>query len=105
MEEKLGKYLDPECFPTFVEGPEGSARLLKERYDLIFFTGGTHIGKNIFYMLLTNSNCASAKIRCSYTIGMVCLLIKQIEFLFLGANKNLSAKARFEPIFPVRPRD
>jgi len=45
IKEKLPKYIDTECFPVFVEGPEGSARLLKERYDIIFFTGGTHIGK------------------------------------------------------------
>ena len=45
MAEKLHKYIDTEAFPVFVEGPEGSSRLLKERYDIIFFTGGTHIGK------------------------------------------------------------
>ena len=45
MAEKLGNYIDTDAFPVFVEGPEGSSRLLKERYDIIFFTGGTHIGK------------------------------------------------------------
>lgn len=45
MYDVLPKYLDPEAFPVFVEGPEGSSKLLKERYDLIFFTGGTKIGK------------------------------------------------------------
>lgn len=45
MAERLPKYIDNEAFPIFVEGPEGSSRLLKERYDMIFFTGGTHIGK------------------------------------------------------------
>ena len=45
MMEKLPQYIDSEAFPVFVEGPEGSGRLLKERYDMIFFTGGTHIGK------------------------------------------------------------
>ena len=43
--EKLPKYIDQDCYPVFVEGPEGSGRLLKERYDIIFFTGGTSIGK------------------------------------------------------------
>jgi len=45
MMEKLPKYLDNDAFPVFVEGPEGSSKLLKERYDLIFFTGGTNIGR------------------------------------------------------------
>lgn len=45
MFNKLPDYLDKDAFPVFLEGPEGSARLLKERYDLIFFTGGTEIGK------------------------------------------------------------
>ena len=45
MFEELPNYLDKEAFPVFLEGPEGSGRLLKERYDLIFFTGGTSIGR------------------------------------------------------------
>ena len=43
--DKLNKYIDAEAYPVFVEGPEGSSRLLKERYDIIFFTGGTSIGR------------------------------------------------------------
>ena len=44
----LPKYLDADAFPVFVEGPEGATKMLKERYDLIFFTGGTKIGKIVY---------------------------------------------------------
>ncbi|CBY40459.1 unnamed protein product [Oikopleura dioica] len=44
----LPKYLNSDAFPVFVEGPEGATRMLKERYDLIFFTGGTKIGKIVY---------------------------------------------------------
>jgi len=39
------KYLDNEAFPCIVTDGPGSAKLLKERFDLIFFTGGPAIGK------------------------------------------------------------
>ena len=44
----LPKYLNSDAFPVFVEGPEGATKMLKERYDLIFFTGGTKIGKIVY---------------------------------------------------------
>lgn len=39
------KYLDTDCFHIVSGGPAETQDLLKQRFDYIFFTGSTHIGK------------------------------------------------------------
>lgn len=41
----LPKYLDNDCYPIYLGGPEKTAELLKQRFDYIFFTGSTQVGK------------------------------------------------------------
>lgn len=41
------KYLDPECFPVVNGGIPETTALLKERFDYIFYTGSTSVGKII----------------------------------------------------------
>ncbi|KAJ8956619.1 hypothetical protein NQ318_013972 [Aromia moschata] len=45
MAKLLPKYLDPECFQVYLGGIEETTELLKERFDYIFFTGSTMVGK------------------------------------------------------------
>lgn len=46
--ELLPKYIDKECYPVLNLDGAQSAQMLKEnRFDLIFFTGGTYVGKLI----------------------------------------------------------
>ncbi len=42
---ELGRYLDPDAFAVFPGGPEVSTALLEERFDHIFFTGSTAVGR------------------------------------------------------------
>ncbi|KAH7986462.1 hypothetical protein HPB52_024954 [Rhipicephalus sanguineus] len=37
-----------ECFAVVVGGPKESAELLTEKFDYIFYTGSTHVGKLIY---------------------------------------------------------
>ncbi|XP_054920294.1 aldehyde dehydrogenase, dimeric NADP-preferring isoform X4 [Dermacentor andersoni] len=46
--EMVPKYLDPECFAVIVGGPKESAELLTEKFDYIFYTGSTNVGKLIY---------------------------------------------------------
>lgn len=39
----LPKYLDNDCYPIYLGGPEKTAELLKQRFDYIFFTGSTQV--------------------------------------------------------------
>ncbi|KAL1438343.1 hypothetical protein MTO96_048133 [Rhipicephalus appendiculatus] len=48
LQEMVPKYLDPECFAVIVGGPKESAELLTEKFDYIFYTGSTHVGKLIY---------------------------------------------------------
>lgn len=41
----LSKYLDPECYQVFLGGVAETTELLKNRFDYIFFTGSTAVGK------------------------------------------------------------
>jgi aldehyde dehydrogenase (NAD+) len=41
----LPQYLDPECFAVFEGGPAETEALLAERFDHIFFTGSTRVGR------------------------------------------------------------
>lgn len=43
----IPKYLDPNAFAVIQGGPDETTLLLKEKFDIIFFTGGTHIAKYI----------------------------------------------------------
>lgn len=43
----LIKYLDSECFQVYQGGIEETTELLKEKFDYIFFTGSTMVGKII----------------------------------------------------------
>lgn len=48
LSELIPRYLDKECYPVVIAGPEGSSKLLNEyRFDFIFYTGGTVVGKLI----------------------------------------------------------
>lgn len=41
----LPRYLDDDAFAIFEGGPDVSTQLLEQRFDHIFFTGSTHVGK------------------------------------------------------------
>nr|CAH7736410.1 unnamed protein product [Callosobruchus chinensis] len=41
----LTKFLDPECFQVILGGIEDTTELLREKFDYIFFTGSTTVGK------------------------------------------------------------
>ncbi|XP_030368942.1 aldehyde dehydrogenase family 3 member B1 isoform X5 [Scaptodrosophila lebanonensis] len=43
--EKIPKYLDNECYPVVCGGPTETAELLNQRFDYIFYTGSTRVGK------------------------------------------------------------
>lgn len=46
--ETVPKYLDNEAFIVVEGGPEETTELLKQKFDYIFFTGGTNIGKIVY---------------------------------------------------------
>lgn len=43
--ELVPKYLDQECYRVVCGGASETQELLKEKFDYIFFTGSTHVGK------------------------------------------------------------
>lgn len=45
LAELLPKYLDKRCFQVFTGGPDDMTQLLEEKFDYIFFTGSTQVGK------------------------------------------------------------
>uniref|UniRef100_A0ACB8G269 Uncharacterized protein n=1 Tax=Sphaerodactylus townsendi TaxID=933632 RepID=A0ACB8G269_9SAUR len=45
MAEVLPNYLDPETFAVVTGGQKQTAKLLENKFDYIFFTGGAHVGK------------------------------------------------------------
>jgi len=45
LEELIPRYLDPECFQVVTGGPTESQELLKLKFDYIFFTGSTTVGR------------------------------------------------------------
>ncbi|XP_050299194.1 aldehyde dehydrogenase, dimeric NADP-preferring-like [Anthonomus grandis grandis] len=53
MYDLLPKYLDKDCYAVFLGGIPETTDLLKERFDYIFFTGSTQVGR-IIYKAATN---------------------------------------------------
>jgi len=47
MEEILPRYVDSDCYQVVTGGPTDTQELLKQRFDYIFFTGSSMIGKLI----------------------------------------------------------
>ena len=47
ISERIPKYLDTRAFAVVEGGPDETSQLLKEKFDLIFFTGSTNIAKYI----------------------------------------------------------
>ncbi|KAG1690695.1 Aldehyde dehydrogenase, dimeric NADP-preferring [Nymphon striatum] len=45
LEELIPRYLDNDCYKVINGGIPETTALLKERYDIIFYTGGGHVGK------------------------------------------------------------
>ncbi|XP_037712681.1 aldehyde dehydrogenase, dimeric NADP-preferring isoform X1 [Drosophila subpulchrella] len=43
----IPKYLDNDCYPIVCGGPSETAELLNQRFDYIFYTGSTRVGKII----------------------------------------------------------
>ena len=48
LAEIIPKYLDPECFPVVTGGIPETTALLEEKFDYIFFTGSSTVGKIIY---------------------------------------------------------
>jgi len=47
-QELIPKYLDQDCYPVVVlDGPQSADLVQNNRFDFIFFTGGTAIGRSI----------------------------------------------------------
>ncbi|XP_062529802.1 aldehyde dehydrogenase isoform X2 [Bombyx mori] len=46
--ENLPKYLDNDAFIVFEGGPQETTELLKQRFDYIFYTGGTNVGRIVY---------------------------------------------------------
>ena len=45
LERVLPRYLDPDCFPVFVADIDATTELLKERFDYLYYTGPTTVGR------------------------------------------------------------
>lgn len=45
VNEILPQYLDNECYPVVCGGPNETSELLNQRFDYIFYTGSTRVGK------------------------------------------------------------
>ncbi|HTK84069.1 MAG TPA: aldehyde dehydrogenase family protein [Patescibacteria group bacterium] len=45
LADLLPRYLDPKAFPVVQGGVPETTELLKERFDLVFFTGSANVGK------------------------------------------------------------
>ncbi|ASQ91775.1 aldehyde dehydrogenase family protein [Prosthecochloris sp. GSB1] len=54
MEEGLERYLDRNAVRVFAGDAEESLRLLKERFDYIFFTGGSQAGRKVMQAAAEN---------------------------------------------------
>ncbi|XP_015785288.1 aldehyde dehydrogenase, dimeric NADP-preferring [Tetranychus urticae] len=44
----IPRYLDKDCYQVFLGGPEETKNLIKEKFDYIFYTGSSRIGKLIY---------------------------------------------------------
>lgn len=47
MAKLIKQYLDPDCFDVVEGGREAITAVLEQRWDVIFFTGGAHLGKMV----------------------------------------------------------
>ncbi|OCT91064.1 aldehyde dehydrogenase family 3 member B1 isoform X2 [Xenopus laevis] len=45
LADHLPRYLDKDCFAVICAGADDTSRLLENKFDYIFFTGNTHVGK------------------------------------------------------------
>ncbi|XP_076971637.1 aldehyde dehydrogenase family 3 member B1 isoform X2 [Tamandua tetradactyla] len=45
LAEVLPRYLDKSCFAVVLGGPQETGQLLENKFDYIFFTGSSHVGK------------------------------------------------------------
>ncbi|XP_055374553.1 aldehyde dehydrogenase, dimeric NADP-preferring isoform X1 [Condylostylus longicornis] len=48
IQEYLPKYLDSECYPVVCGGVNETTELLKQKFDYVFFTGSTKVGKIVY---------------------------------------------------------
>lgn len=44
----LPQYLNSDCYHVITGGPEEASLMLKERFDLVFFTGSSAVGKIVY---------------------------------------------------------
>ncbi|XP_030758702.1 aldehyde dehydrogenase, dimeric NADP-preferring-like [Sitophilus oryzae] len=47
LAEIIPQYLDPDCYRVYNGGPEETTEALKEKFDIIFYTGSSAVGKII----------------------------------------------------------
>ncbi|ENN77826.1 hypothetical protein YQE_05709, partial [Dendroctonus ponderosae] len=129
MAELLPQYLDSDCYKVYDGGIPETTELLKERFDYIFYTGNTQVGKlihaaaNQFITPVTlelggkspcyiddtvNINIAAKRIiwgKC-LNVGQTCvapdyiLCTKEVEAKFLKA-----AKEAIEQFYGKNPKD
>ncbi|XP_053207712.1 aldehyde dehydrogenase, dimeric NADP-preferring-like [Panonychus citri] len=44
----IPRYLDQDCYQVFLGGPQETAELVKQKFDYIFYTGSSRVGKLIY---------------------------------------------------------
>lgn len=52
--ELLPRYLDPECYHVVEGAAEETTQLLRERWDYIFYTGSSRVGKIVYEAAIKN---------------------------------------------------
>jgi len=87
LEEYIPKYFDPECIQIITGGPQTTTHLLENKFDHIFYTGSTSVGKIIM--------TAAAKHLTPVTLelgGKSPVIVCQDADIDLAARRIVSAK-------------
>ena len=62
MSNLLLKYIDSECFSVITGGIDVTKELLAQKWDKIFFTGSTRVGKIIMHAAVDNLTSVSLEL-------------------------------------------
>ncbi|XP_055602354.1 aldehyde dehydrogenase family 3 member B1-like isoform X2 [Uranotaenia lowii] len=59
----IPKYLDPECFRVIEGGPKETSELLRQKFDYVFYTGSSRVGK------IVHQACSENLTPCTLELG------------------------------------
>lgn len=92
----IPKYLDPECYHVICGGPDESTQLLTERFDMVFYTGSSNVGKLVYQACAKHLTPVVLELGGKRLFHFIVFFITELIYQFLCSPVYVDQTANME---------